>query len=213
MSDTPMSSSEGTASSAAGAAGDAGQGTEIPYAAGGTRRPDEELPDSDGSTFQPDEAADVVASLEAEVEALRDQLMRTAAEFQNYRRRTAQERASDLEYGRADVLSRFLDVFDDLRRSREAAETQSEEGDPAAALDSIRRGVALVYEKFEAELRKLGVEPIEAEGHAFDENLHDALMRQPPPEGVQAGTVLTEVQRGYRLGDRVLRHSKVVVAL
>ncbi len=207
--------------------GDAGLGTEPdqgPEADAGV--PPESRPDAYDGGWRSVEAADeglpsqedvsleeVVVSLQAEVEALRDQLLRTAAEFQNYRRRTANERSSALEYGKAEVISRFLDVFDDLRRSMEAVENPADEEDPRAPLESIRRGVSLVVDKFASELKKLGVEPIEAEGSVFDENLHDALLRQPPPEGVQPGTILSEVQRGYRLGDRVLRHSKVIVAL
>jgi molecular chaperone GrpE len=73
--------------------------------------------------------------------------------------------------------------------------------------------VGLVYRKFVDALKQLGVEPIEAEGQPFDEQEHEAVLQQPAPDGVAPGTVLSEVQRGYRLGERVIRHARVIVAM
>ena len=78
--------------------------------------------------------------------------------------------------------------------------------------EKLKEGVELVYEKFKSELGRLGVEPIEAIGHPFNENEHEALMQQPAPEDTAPGTVIDEIQKGYRMGERVLRHSRVVVA-
>jgi molecular chaperone GrpE len=103
-------------------------------------------------------------------------------------------------------------VLDDFRRSLDAAEQVAEQSEGGAAYDALKTGVDLVYQNFSDVLQKIGVEYIEAVGQPFDENLHEALMQQPAPEGTAPGTVLAEIQRGYRLGDRVLRHSRVVVA-
>lgn len=139
--------------------------------------------------------------------AAEEQLRRTAADFQNFRRRTEQERAKWTENGRVEVITRLLDVYDDLARSLEAAEAT--DGD---ATGKLREGVELIHRKFADEMNKLGVQPIEAVGEPFDVAQHEALMQQPAPEGVEPGTILQELQRGYRMGDRVLRHSRVIVA-
>jgi len=152
-----------------------------------------------------------IAQLEAELAQVQDKFLRTAAELQNYRRRVEQEKQQLLELGKAAALRPLLDVLDDLERSL-AAVQQTEAQDLGAALQQFREGVALVYRKFLDELARLGVQPIEATGKPFDPALHEALLRQPAPEGVAPGIVLHEIQKGYRLGDRVLRHSRVVVA-
>jgi molecular chaperone GrpE len=157
------------------------------------------------------ERDDLRAQLEAarqEIEQFDDRFKRQAAEFQNFRRRTEEDKTKWSNEAKASVLKALLDVFDDLDRARD--ETARAEGE--AALTSLREGVDLVHRKFNETLDRLGVEPISTEGQPFDEHLHEALMQQPAPDGVEPGTVLTEYQRGYTLGERVLRHSKVVVA-
>lgn len=160
-----------------------------------------------------EQAADEQAALRAEVERLRedlrraqDQLLRKAAEFQNYRRRTEEEKQTLVQIGKGAVIEQLLDVVDDFARTVEATKAEG------ATVESIGQGIDLVYQKLMGELEKVGVVPIEAIGHPFDENEHDALMRQPAPEGTQPGTVIEEIQRGYRMDDRVLRHARVVVA-
>ena len=150
--------------------------------------------------------------LRAEVDALQAKLLRQAAEYQNYRRRSEGDRAEAVRAGRRDVLLPLLDVYDDLRRSLDAARTAagapSGEGGAAGAL---LEGVELVTQKFQDALARVGVEPIEAVGRPFSEDEHEALMQQPSDDAA-SGTVLAEVQPGYRLGGRVLRHARVVVA-
>lgn len=137
-----------------------------------------------------------------------EQLRRTAADFQNFRRRTEQERTKWREEGRAEAISRFLDVYDDFARSLDAIR-QAGEGE---ALEKLREGIELVFRKFADEMDRMGVHPIEAVGEPFDVAQHEALMQEPAPEGVAPGTVLEEFQRGYRIGERILRHSRVKVA-
>ena len=156
----------------------------------------------------PDVGADAEAlaaeaeHLEQELAQTKDRLLRQMAEFQNFRRRMERERDQQFQFGQTKVLRPLLDVLDDFRRSLEAAEQVE-----------ANQGVEMVYQKFNDELEKLGVEPIEAVGQPFDETLHDAMMQQPAPDDdTPEGTVLDELQRGYRLGDRVLRHAKVIVA-
>ncbi|NNF57589.1 MAG: nucleotide exchange factor GrpE [Rhodothermaceae bacterium] len=159
------------------------------------------------------EMAQAKAALEAEVKDLNEQLLRRAAEFQNYRRRTDAELGTSVSRGRGEVVLALLDVYDDLRRSLDAAEKTAEQEPPGPAYDALHEGVELVYKKFSDILARFGVEPIEAVGQPFDEALHDAMMQQPAPDAETAsGTVLAEIQPGYRMGERVLRHAQVVVA-
>ncbi len=164
-----------------------------------------------------DELAQKNAELEKlreEVEQANDQWRRSAAEFQNYRRRTESEKAQMVSYGKSLVVSGLLDVVDDFERSLEATrQAEAEfEGELSPIYESLKSGVDLVYQKLAGELARLEVEPIEAKGQPFDENAHEAIMQQEAPEGVEPGTVLEIVQPGYRMGDRVLRHAKVIVA-
>jgi len=152
--------------------------------------------------------------LGAELAKVTDQLKRQAAEFQNYRRRTEQEKAQSVALGKSLVISSLLDIIDDFERSLEATHKAEEdvEGELSATYVSLKSGVDLIYQKLQGELSRLGVEAIEAEGTPFDEDLHEAMMQQPAPEGQESGMVLTEIQRGYRMGDRVLRHARVIVS-
>lgn len=143
----------------------------------------------------------------------KNRLLRQAAEFQNYKRRTEQEKSLYVRTGKEQVIQPMLDIFDDFTRSIDAtkqAEEQDENLNPMYL--KLREGVELVYEKFRNELNRLGVEPIEAVGKSFNENEHEALMQQPAPEDVEPGTILEEIQTGYRMGEKVLRHSRVIVA-
>lgn len=164
-----------------------------------------------------DELADrahEIERLKEELAASTDQVKRQAAEFQNYRRRTEQEKAQSVSLGKSLVISSLLDVVDDFYRSLEAtgqAEAEAE-GELSPAYQSLKSGVELVFQKLMSELEKLGVVPIESVGLPFDEELHEAMMQQPAAEGQEAGIVLQEIQRGYKMGDRVLRHARVIVS-
>lgn len=161
----------------------------------------------------PDEAVAEIERLQAELQKTQDQLMRQAAEFRNYKRRTEAEKQQLVTLGQIQVVQQLLDVYDDFGRSLDAVNTAEEQGaDPEAVYATLKQGVELVYRKLSDEMTRLGVEPIEAVGQPFDEHLHEAMMQQPAPEGVEPGTVLQEMQTGYRMNDRILRHSKVIVA-
>ena len=163
-----------------------------------------------------DELADQATALEQlrlDVASLNDQLLRRAAEFQNYRRRVEMQRSEDERASRAATLAPLLDVLDDLRRSIDAARRATSSDDASSpAFDALSQGVELVYLKFENALAALGVERIEAVGLPFNTAEHEAVMQQPAPGDEAPDTVLAEVQPGYRLGSRVLRHARVIVA-
>ena len=158
-----------------------------------------------------EELTEKVEALEEERDELNDRVLRKAAEFENYRRRMDREKRRRHESGMLEVIEPVLEVLDDFERSIEAAEELQDSQDAEKAYESLKGGVEMVFRKFRDTLENLGVEPIEAEGQPFDEELHEAMMRQPAEEA-EPGTVLQEIRTGYRMDDRIIRHSRVVVA-
>ncbi len=166
------------------------------------------------------ETATAEETLVAEIEALReklqaaeDRLLRKEAEFRNYRRRTEEEKVALTGLGKRLAIQRFLVVLDDFGRSLEAAEQveaqQTEK--PGPVYYALKEGFELVHRKIMDELAKEQVEPIEAVGQLFDEQVHEAVMQQKV-EGTAPGVVVGEAQKGYRMGEHILRHSKVIVS-
>ena len=164
-----------------------------------------------------DELADrglEIERLKEELAQATDQLKRQAAEFQNYRRRTEQEKAQSVSLGKSIVIQKLLDIVDDFHRSLEATELAEQEaqGDLSPAYLSLKSGVNLVYQKLMDELTKMNVIPMETAGLPFNESEHEALLQQPAGEGQEVGIVISEIQRGFRMGDKVLRHARVIVS-
>ncbi|WP_263835834.1 nucleotide exchange factor GrpE [Salinibacter sp.] len=170
------------------------------------------LPDDvEALTDEVEALREEVDGLKAEREELNERLLRKAAELENVRRRMDREKKRRHVAGKETVLESMLEVLDDFERSLDAAQNLDVSEDPESAYETLKGGVEMVYRKFQDQLQSLGVEPIKAEGQPFDEQLHEAMMRQPSDD-VEPGNVLQEVQKGYTMGDRVLRHSRVVVA-
>ena len=142
----------------------------------------------------------------AEAEARRDEyldhLQRLKAEFDNYRKRALRDQEALVARAHERLVKELLPVLDDLERALDAAEVHDEA--------SVVEGVRLVQRALQASLEREGLAEIETEG-AFDPHVHEALLSQPG-EGAEPGSVLQVVQKGYRLGDRVLRPARVVVA-
>ena len=132
-----------------------------------------------------------------------DLAKRTQADFENYRKRAARDAAAAGGRARTGLIREILPVLDNLERALGVA--------PEGADDPFVQGVRLVHRDLEGMLARAGVEPIEAEGAAFDPNVHEALSTRPQ-EGAQPGTVLDVVEKGYRTGDQVVRPARVVVA-
>ena len=157
----------------------------------------------------PDEAASVAPVPDELAEARRerddyyDRLLRQAAEFDNYRKRTERERREMAQYAAGDVLEALLPVVDDFERA-----LQVEAGPDAAA---YRTGVELIYKQLQDLLARRGVTSIEAVGKPFDPRFHQAITYESSP-GRAEGDVLEVVRRGYMLGDRLLRPAMVKVA-
>ena len=129
--------------------------------------------------------------------------MRLQAEFDNYRKRTLREKMDLVASGGADVIKSMLSVLDDMYRAVAASEKSED-------ITALREGEKLVLQKFEEALRQKSVTEIEAQDKEFDPDFHEAVARFAAGED-KKGKVIDVVQRGYMLGDKVLRYAKVVV--
>jgi len=140
-----------------------------------------------------------------ELAECKDKQLRLCAEFDNVRKRMDREKLDFVKYANQELLADFLDILDDLERSVEAAKANHEDYD--AFLKGVEMVMAHVYDL----LRKNDVAPIEAKGKMFDPHCHEALM-QEERDDVEEGIVVDEFQKGYMLGDKVIRTNKVKVA-
>lgn len=148
---------------------------------------------------------------EAAVEQLRDELgaandkyLRLYAEFDNYKRRVAKERIELMQAAGKDVIANLLPVIDDLDRALKAFETATE-------IAPVQEGISLVAQKLKTILANQGLKEMEAIGKPFDADLQEAITNVPAPSDDLKGKVIDEIEKGYFLHDKVLRHAKVVV--
>lgn len=149
---------------------------------------------------------DKVQELGEKLAELNDKYLRLYSEFENYRKRTNQEKADLIKYGSEDTIKAILPIVDDYERAIQAF---GENEDNAA----LKEGVVLIYNKLMTTLQQKGLKAIEAKGEKFDENLHEAVAQFPASDDEQKGKVIDEVVKGYYLNDKVIRYSKVVVAI
>ena len=165
-----------------------------------------ELPEGDASSDTrprtPEANISEVEKLKSENALLLDRLARLQAEFENFRKRSVREQQEFREYALSDALKQLLPILDSLDRALKA------EG---VSVEEFRSGVELIDRQFHDVLTRLGVEPIAAQGQLFDPSLHQAIQMVETTE-VPDHHVLDELQRGYRLRDRVLRAAMVRVA-
>ena len=148
---------------------------------------------------------DPLAQLEEEKKDLQDKYIRLYSEFENFRRRTAKEKQELRLVASQDLIVDLLPVLDDFERGIDAI---SKVGD----VKSAGEGVELIFNKFKGVLLKKGLKAIEAKEKEFDLDFHEALTKFPAPSPEMKGKVIDEIEKGYTLHDKVIRHSKVVVA-
>ena len=167
-------------------------------------RPDDSERSSESSAdrLDPEDLLARLQDAERDHEKAMDDLRRVAADFDNYRKRVAREQTQILARSGERVVAKLLPVLDDLERALDAAEHHEDV--------KVLEGVRMTKDALAAVLASEGVEEIPADG-PFDPHVHEALMAQPA-EGVEPGHVVHVVQRGYRIGDAVLRPARVVVA-
>jgi molecular chaperone GrpE len=162
----------------------------------------------------PAQEAAAEARVEDDLEALlseRDEYLdlakRTKADFENYRKRMGSEVQAAATRGKADLVREVLPVLDDLERAIQAAGLDPEGDSP----DGLAHGVLLVFRSLREALARNGVEAVDPHGERFDPNLHEALSKQQA-DGADPGTVVEVMQKGYRLGEYLVRPARVVVA-
>ena len=142
--------------------------------------------------------------LQEEYDKLNQQYLRLAADFDNFRKRQEQERESLLKFGTENALKKMLDVIDNFERGEKAFENVED-------CQTVKDSFNLIHKQVLETLQKLGLEEIDAEGKEFDPNFHDAVMQTPTNEHPEH-TVIAVLQKGYKIGDKVLRPALVNVA-
>ncbi len=145
-----------------------------------------------------------VNPLEEKYNQLNNQYIRLAADFDNYRKRQEQEREALLKYGAENTLKKLIEVLDNFDRGMKAIETVED-------CEKVKECYNLAYKNFTDVLAKAGLETIKAEGEEFDPNFHEAVMQTPTSEKPE-NTIIAELQKGYKLQDKVLRPALVNVA-
>lgn len=143
--------------------------------------------------------------LQEKYDTLNNQYIRLAADFDNYRKRQEQEKEALLKYGAENTLKKMIEVLDNFERGLKALETVED-------CEKVKECYNLAYKNFTDVLTKAGLESIKAEGEAFDPNFHEAVMQTPTSEKPEH-TIIAELQKGYKLGDKVLRPALVNVAV
>ena len=147
--------------------------------------------------------------VETEVNELRDSAARRQADFENFRKRIERERSETYNRAVADLVTKLLPVLDNLRRAVDAE--ASAEGNESDEFRHFLNGVDLIHKQLGGVLDALGVKPVAAEGELFDPHLHEAVLTEESDEH-EPDTVMQEIVRGYRLGDKLLRPALVKVA-
>jgi molecular chaperone GrpE len=162
----------------------------------------------DNADEQPNSAVDgdddPTVSMQADLDRFRDLALRSQADFDNYKKRATREKEEAIKYANSSLLERLIAIVDNFELGLSAAKSEGEQS-------PIYSGMSMVLKQLSDFLAENGLQPIDAEGEKFDPNLHEAIAREPSPQ-VPGGVVLRQMRRGYRLKDRLLRPSSVVVS-
>lgn len=156
------------------------------------------LPDAEVEQIEP------MAKIEAELSETRDRLLRIYSEFDNYKKRVARDRIEQTKMAGADIFLSILPIIDDIERALKSFETVKD-------IEPIKEGIQLIYNKIKSTTESKGLKPMQSLGSTFDPDLHDAITNIQAPTEELKGKVVEEVERGYFLNDKVIRHAKVIV--
>ena len=143
-------------------------------------------------------------TIEDKYNELNDRFLRLYAEFENFRRRSNKERLDLIATANAGLLKDLLPIMDDFDRAIANNATSTE-------IDSVKEGFNLIFNKFKSTIESKGVKQMEAKGQPFDSELHEAIANIPVTDEDQKGKVIDDVEKGYVLGEKVIRYAKVVV--
>jgi len=156
-----------------------------------------------GKSSKKDKKSDAIEWQEKAAE-LNDKFLRLYSEFDNFRKRTAKEKIEMSKTASEEVIADLLPVLDDFERAIKSTED-------AKNCEAVKEGMNLIFSKFKGVLEKKGLKPIEAIGEAFDTDFHEAITYIPAPSDDLKGKVVDEVEKGYLLGEKVIRYTKVVI--
>lgn len=171
-----------------------------------TSKPSEPVPVEirDGSAVDEQEGDDGTANLQADLDRFRDLALRSQADFDNYKKRAAREKDDAIRFANSSLLERLIAIVDNFELGLSAARGEGEKS-------PIFAGMSMVLKQLTDFLGENGLQPIDAKGQKFDPNLHEAIANERSAEFPE-GTVIRQTRRGYRLKDRLLRPSSVVVS-
>ena len=162
------------------------------------------VPEQNATDVDNEQGEDGASGLQADLDRFRDLALRSQADFDNYKKRAAREREEAIKYANSSLLERLIAIVDNFELGLSAARAESESS-------PILSGMSMVLKQFTDFLADNGLQPIDAEGQKFDPNLHEAIAHESSAD-MPEGTVIRQTRRGYRLKDRLLRPSSVVVS-
>jgi molecular chaperone GrpE len=164
------------------------------------KQEDHKLPDASV------EETDINSKLEAELTEARDKYLRLYSEFENYKKRVSRDRIEYSKLAGAEFFRSILPVIDDMERAMKSFEDAKE-------IASLKEGLSLIFSKIQNITAGKGLIPMESLNKPFDPELHDAISNAPVPSEDLKGKVIDEIEKGYYLNDRVIRHAKVIVGI
>ena len=148
---------------------------------------------------------DPIEKLQDELAEAKDKFLRLYSEYDNYRRRTAKEKLDMMQTANENLLLSLLPVLDDFERAVSAFSDQK-------SLDAVKEGMNLIFQKFDNILQQKGLKQMDTkQGIKFDTDLHEAITQIPAPKSKLKGKIVDTVEKGYYLGDKVIRHARVVI--
>lgn len=150
---------------------------------------------------------DKVEEMGKKLEEMNDKFLRLYSDFENFRKRTAKEKIDMIKFASEDAIKDILPIVDDYERAID--DLSNQESIP----ETVKEGLVLIYNKFINFLTQKGVKPIEAKGEKFNENFHEAVTQFPETDENKKGYVIDVLVKGYTMYDKVIRYSKVVVAI
>jgi molecular chaperone GrpE len=167
--------------------------------------PEQETPFEENAAA-PEQETEVTAklSLEDELAEMKDKYLRLYSDFENFKRRTSKERVEFFKTAGQEIITAMLPVLDDFERATKSMDT-------AKDVSAVKEGVTLVHHKLKNILTQKGLKEMEAQGKDFDADFHEAITNIPAPSPELKGKVVDAVEKGYFLGDKVIRYAKVVV--
>ena len=148
-----------------------------------------------------------IEQLGQKLEEMNEKFLRLYSDFENFRKRTAKEKIEMIKFASEDTIKDILPIVDDYERAIENLNNQED------VPETVKEGIQLIYNKFINLLTQKGVKPIQAKGELFNENLHEAVSQFPAVEENQKGYVVDVLIKGYTMYDKVIRYSKVLVAI